>query len=138
MLRANLIAALIISVFGFHFSNGPSFWVLDQPPSRYEVSPHLGPASLRISYLKSDHKEHRKRKLSSVSTPFSHLQSVEGAAPIAPRYRFSLQVPVRSWHRITAWCFGFPLYKDRVCLNGTGALSKLFVNLPVVGFAGRA
>ena len=62
VLRANLIVALIISVFGFHLSNGPSFRLPDQPPSKYEVSPDLGPASRRISCLKSDYKEHRKRK----------------------------------------------------------------------------
>lgn len=128
--------ALTISVFGFHLSNGPSFQVPDQPPSKYEVSPHLGPANRWISCLKSD--QHRKRKWSTVSTPFSHAHSVEDAAPIVPRYRLSLHIPVRSWHRIAAWCFGFPLYKDRVCLKGAGALSKLFVNLPVLGVAGRA
>ena len=59
---------------------------------------------------------------------------MEGAAPIRLRYRFSLQIPVCNWHRIAASCFGFQLCKDRVCLNGVGALSKLFVNLPVLGY----
>ena len=53
VLSANLIVALIISVFGFHFSKGPSFWGPDQPPNRYEGSPHLGPANWRISRLMS-------------------------------------------------------------------------------------
>lgn len=102
VLRAGPIVALITSVFGFHFSNGPSFRASDQPPSKYEVSPHLGSASRRISCLKSDHKEHRKRKWSTVSTLFSHLHSVEDAAPIVPRYRLKLQIPVRGRHRIAA------------------------------------
>ena len=59
VLRANLI---IISVFGFHLKNGPSLCGPDQPPSKYDVSPHLGPASRRTSCLKSDHREHQKRK----------------------------------------------------------------------------
>ena len=75
----------------------------DQPPNRYEVSPHLVPAMWRISCLNSDHKGHRKRKWSTVSTPFSHLHCVEDAAPITPRYRFNWQIPVRSWQRMAAW-----------------------------------
>ncbi len=43
--RANLIVALIISVFSFHLSNGVYFQVSNQPPSKYEVSLHLGFAS---------------------------------------------------------------------------------------------
>ena len=66
---ANWIVALIISMFGFHFSNNPSFEGPDQPPNKYEVSPHLDPANRLISDLCSDHNKQRKRKWSTVSTP---------------------------------------------------------------------
>ena len=49
----------------------------------------------------------------------------EGAAPVVPRYQFSRQIPIQSWHRIAAWCFGFPLYKDRVCWSFITAFCKL-------------
>lgn len=66
---ANWMVALIISAFGFHFSNNPSFEGRDQPPNKYEVSPHLVPANRLIFELCSDHNEQRKRKWSTVSTP---------------------------------------------------------------------
>ena len=40
---ANWMVPLIISAFGFHFSNNPSFDGPDQPPNRYEVSPPSRP-----------------------------------------------------------------------------------------------
>ena len=66
---ANWMVVLIISAFGFHFSNNPSVEGPDQPPNRYEVSPHLDPANRLLSDLCSDHNEQRKRKWSTVSTP---------------------------------------------------------------------
>ncbi len=138
VLSVNLIEALIISVFGVHFSKGAFFWVPDQLLNRYEVSPHLVPAIWRISCLNSNHKGHQKRKWSTVFTSFLHLHFVEDVAPITPRYQLNWQIPVRSWRRMAAWYFGFPLYKERVWLNGEGALSILLVNLPVLLFAVQA
>lgn len=46
-------------LFSF-FSNNPSFGGPDQPPSRYEMAPYLGPASLLISVLCSDHNRNKK------------------------------------------------------------------------------
>ena len=138
VLSANLIIALIMSIFGFYLSNGLFFQVPNQPPSKYKVSLYLGPTSWRIFYLKFDHKKQRKWKWSTVSTLFLHMHFVEDAASILPRYQLNLQISICSWHKIAACCFGFPLYKDWVCLKRSGTLSKLFVNLLVLGFVGQA
>lgn len=63
---------------------------------------------------------------------------MKSVAPIVPRYRLSLHIPVRSWHKIQAWYLDFPEYRRRVCLCGVGALTMLLVNFPVIGFGGRA
>lgn len=91
MLRANLIIALIISVFGFYFSNKPFFYGPNHPFKKYAVYFYQSPTTRQIFYLKSDQRKQQK-KTSIILTPFSYLYCVEVVAQIILKYQLSWQI----------------------------------------------
>ena len=71
------------------------------------------------------HRGHLNKKWSTDSSLRPHLHWSDSTALILARYLFNLFIPERSWHKILACIFRFPLYNRRVCGPGSALLQLI-------------
>ena len=95
-----------------------------QPPTRYDKSPHLGPAAFLSFSRCVFHLGQSNKKWRTVSG-IPQVQFAVSEAWILCRYPLSLHLPVRSWQSIEAWFLFNLSYRRLVCMPGSASSRRL-------------